>query len=44
MTRHPVLIGRRDLATAALDLMETRKITVLVVVDAGQGRWRGPPP
>lgn len=34
MTRHPVLIARRDLATAALDLMETRKITVLVVLDA----------
>ena len=34
MTPHPVLIGRRDLATAALDVMETRKITALVVVDA----------
>jgi arabinose-5-phosphate isomerase len=34
MTPRPILIGRRDLATAALDLMESRKITVLVVVDA----------
>jgi arabinose-5-phosphate isomerase len=34
MTPSPILIGRRELATAALDLMESRKITVLVVVDA----------
>jgi arabinose-5-phosphate isomerase len=34
MTREPVLIGRRELATAALDVMEARKITALVVVDA----------
>jgi arabinose-5-phosphate isomerase len=34
MTPHPVLIGRRELATAALDAMEGRKITALVVVDA----------
>jgi arabinose-5-phosphate isomerase len=33
MTPSPILIGRRELATAALDLMESRKITVLVVVD-----------
>ena len=34
MTRTPVVIGRRELATRALDLMEQRKITSLVVVDA----------
>jgi arabinose-5-phosphate isomerase len=33
MTRSPVLIGRRELATRALDVMETRKITALLVVD-----------
>src|SRR5207245_1246921 len=33
MTRNPVLVGRRELATRALDLMETRKITALLVVD-----------
>ena len=33
MTPRPVLIGRRELATAALDLMESRKITALVVTD-----------
>jgi len=40
MTPRPVLIARRDLATAALDLMEHRKITALVVVD-GQGKVDG---
>jgi arabinose-5-phosphate isomerase len=34
MTTRPVLVGRRELATAALDLMESRKITALVVVAA----------
>jgi len=34
MTRDPVIIGRKELATAALDVMETRKITSLLVVDA----------
>jgi len=34
MTRTPVLVGRRDLATRALDLLETRKITSLLVTDA----------
>src|SRR5712692_6997715 len=34
MTASPILIGRREMATAALDLMESRKITALVVVDA----------
>jgi arabinose-5-phosphate isomerase len=34
MTPDPVRIGRRDLATRALNLMETRKITALLVVDA----------
>ncbi len=33
MTRDPVLVGRRELATRALDLMETRKITALLVVN-----------
>jgi arabinose-5-phosphate isomerase len=40
MTRNPVLIGRRELATAALDLLESRKITSLLVTDA-QGRVEG---
>ena len=35
MTRAPVLIGRKELATRALDVMETRKITSLLVVDGG---------
>jgi arabinose-5-phosphate isomerase len=34
MTPEPILVGRRELATAALDLMESRKITALVVVDS----------
>ena len=34
MTASPIVIGRREMATAALDLMESRKITVLVVPDA----------
>ena len=33
MTRQPVVIGRRELATAALDVMEARKITSLLIVD-----------
>jgi arabinose-5-phosphate isomerase len=33
MTRGPATIGRRELAPAALHLLETRKITALVVVD-----------
>jgi len=40
MTRNPVLVGRRELAAAALDLLETRKITSLLVTDA-QGRVEG---
>lgn len=40
MTRGPLTIGRRELATRALNLMETQKITSLVVVDA-QGRLEG---
>jgi arabinose-5-phosphate isomerase len=32
MTRGPVLIGRRELATRALDVMESRKITSLLIV------------
>jgi arabinose-5-phosphate isomerase len=37
MTRLPVTIGRRELATQALNLMEARKITALPVVDADAG-------
>jgi arabinose-5-phosphate isomerase len=40
MTRSPTLIGRRELATRALDLLESRKITSLLVTDA-QGRIEG---
>jgi arabinose-5-phosphate isomerase len=40
MTRTPVVIGRRELATRALDLMEQSKITFLVVVD-GDNRVEG---
>jgi len=40
MTLTPVLVGRRELATQALDLMETRKITALLVTDA-EGRLEG---
>lgn len=40
MTRRPVLVGRRELATAALDLLESRKITSLLVTDA-RGRVEG---
>jgi arabinose-5-phosphate isomerase len=40
MTRAPLTIGRRELATRALNLMETRKITSLAVVDA-KGRLEG---
>jgi arabinose-5-phosphate isomerase len=40
MTRDPVRIGRRDLATRALDVMEGRKITALLVTD-GEGRIEG---
>jgi arabinose-5-phosphate isomerase len=40
MTPSPVLIGRRELATRALDVMEARKITSLLVVDDG-GRIEG---
>jgi arabinose-5-phosphate isomerase len=40
MTRNPVTIGRQELATKALNFMEARKITSLLVVDA-QGRLEG---
>lgn len=40
MTRNPVLVGRRELATTALDAMESRKITSLLVTDA-RGRVEG---
>src|SRR5262249_4636772 len=35
MTRSPITIQRRELAAKALAVMEERKITALVVVDAG---------
>jgi arabinose-5-phosphate isomerase len=38
MTREPVTIGSRELATQALNLMEARRITSLVVLDAGRVR------
>jgi len=40
MTREPVLVGRRELATLALALLEARKITALLVTDTG-GRIEG---
>jgi len=40
MTREPVLVGRRELAATALDILETRKITSLLVTDEG-GRVEG---
>ena len=40
MTSGPKLIGRRELATVALDAMESKKITALLVVDA-DGRIEG---
>jgi arabinose-5-phosphate isomerase len=40
MTRAPALVGRRELATRALDLLETRKITSLLVTDE-KGRVEG---
>jgi len=40
MTRTPALVGRRELATRALDLLETRKITSLLVTDT-EGRIEG---
>lgn len=40
MTADPVCIGRRELATRALDEMERRKITALLVTDAA-GRIEG---
>jgi len=40
MTLRPALVGRRELATKALDEMERRKITSLLIVD-GNGRVEG---
>jgi arabinose-5-phosphate isomerase len=40
MTKSPVLIARRELATRALDVMESRKITALLVTDP-EGRIEG---
>jgi arabinose-5-phosphate isomerase len=40
MTRTPVLIAKGELATRALDLMESRKITALLVTDP-EGRIEG---
>ena len=36
MTRQPVLVGRRELATRAVDLLESRKLTSLLIVDEGR--------
>jgi len=40
MTRTPVTVGRHELATKALNLMEARKITSLLVVDS-EGKLEG---
>ncbi len=40
MTRNPQTIGRKELATKALNLMESRRITSLLVVDS-EGRLEG---
>jgi arabinose-5-phosphate isomerase len=40
MTREPVRVGRRELATRALDVMESRRITALLVTDDA-GRIEG---
>ncbi|HEV2418379.1 MAG TPA: KpsF/GutQ family sugar-phosphate isomerase [Terriglobia bacterium] len=40
MTHSPVTVGRKELATHALNVMESRKITALPVVDA-QGKLEG---
>jgi arabinose-5-phosphate isomerase len=40
MTSSPILVGRKKLATFALDLLETRKITSLLVADES-GRIEG---
>jgi arabinose-5-phosphate isomerase len=40
MTRTPVLVDRRELATRALDLLESRRITALLVTDE-RGRIEG---
>jgi len=40
MTRNPVTIARHELATKALNLLEARKITSLLVVDA-EGKLEG---
>lgn len=40
MTGSPVTIGRRELATRALNVMESKRITSLMVVD-GEGRLEG---
>jgi arabinose-5-phosphate isomerase len=36
MTRHPITIRRDTLAAEALNILEQRKITSIVVVDEGQ--------
>ena len=40
MTRDPVTVSRRALASQALEIMETRKITALVVVGRRGRSWR----
>jgi arabinose-5-phosphate isomerase len=37
MTRNPVTVGKAALAAEAIRMMESRKITSLVVTDAGGG-------
>jgi arabinose-5-phosphate isomerase len=42
MTRHPITVASETLAAEALNIMEQRKITAIVVADAGQpGRLAG---
>jgi len=40
MTANPILVGRKELATRALDVLEARKITSLLVADE-EGRIEG---
>ena len=40
MTRTPVTLGRKELATRALNLMEARKITSIIIVDS-ENRFEG---
>jgi len=44
MVRTPQTIGPKILASEALNLMEKKKITSIVVVDPPRKRWSGCPP